>query len=103
MPSGASAESWARLCSNQAASSPGWGRIEPASITVEASTSVMSMSSCSSGCPVRLDHDCEMAFIRFWRTARERPAAVDEGGVGVGLASGVVHAGGHVEDDDVHE
>ena len=43
-------------------------------MTVEASTSVMMMSSCSSGCPVRLDHDCEMAFIRFWRTARERPA-----------------------------
>ena len=30
-------------------------------------------------------------------------SAGDEGGVGVGLAGGVVHAGGHVEDDDVHE
>ena len=76
MPSGASAESWARLRSNHAASSPGWGKMRPASMTVEASTSVMLMSSCSSGCQVRLDHECEMAFIRFWRTERERPARI---------------------------
>ena len=76
MPSGASLERWARLCSNHAASSPGRGRMRPASMTVEASTSVMLMISCSSGCPVMLDHDCEMAFIRFWRTAKERPARI---------------------------
>ena len=30
-------------------------------------------------------------------------SAADEGGVGVGFACGVVRAGGHVEDDNVHE
>ena len=76
MPSGASVESWARLCSNHAASLPGRGRMRPASMTVEASTSVMLMISCSSGCQVMLDHEWEMAFIRFCRTERVGPARI---------------------------